>query len=347
MNRIDAVDYWVAEGKGKSKVSRAKRMDSLRSREAWHILGHDFSSTGCEATLLYNQINDMDEAQFQLAIEELAQKFQTLKHTAQLQDCDWQDVTLIRSQNLPSSLNHFLRLTRRLPLRSKEKKKPPDTTPQQHQVPEAQELQSQIINDEQAIEEEEEEEEDPECLPKFPSTTTHPSTDPTTTTTIIYDIIYSPTYRVPILYIHKPPPPPITLRDDDNNDDDDNDDNNPDPFLTHLQNSSSSAVLLSLIDHPTIGKPVYFIHPCRTQEAIAEILSSSLSSATRRLGKNGSGGGEEEEERGGGEGGMQWFMAWWGCIGNSAGLSVPMELARMVMMPTLTTTKTMSAAGGV
>lgn len=316
-------------------------MDSLRSREPWHTLGHDFSSTGCEATLLYNQINDMNEVQFQLAIEELAQKFQTLKHTAQLQDCDWQDVTLIRSQNLPSSLNHFLRLTRRLPLRSKEKKKPPDTTPQQHQVPEAQEAQSQIINNEQATEEEEEEE-DPECLPKFPPTTTHPSTDPTTTT-IIYDIIYSPTYRVPILYIHKPPPPPITLPDDDNNDDDDND-NNPDPFLTHLQNSSSSAVLLSLIDHPAIGKPVYFIHPCRTQEAIAEILSSS--SSRRRLGKNEGGGGEEEEERGGGEGGMQWFMAWWGCIGNSAGLSVPMELARMVMMPTLTTTKTKSAAGG-
>lgn len=324
-------------------------MGSLRSREPWHVLGHDFSSTGCEATLLYNQINDMDEAQFQLAIEELAQKFQTLKHTAQLQDCDWQDVTLIRSHNLPSSLNHFLRLTRRLPLRSKEKKKPPDTTPQQHQVPEAQEAQSQIINNEQATEEEEEEE-DPECLPKFPPTTTHPSTDPTTT--IIYDIIYSPTYRVPVLYIHKPPPPAITPPDDDNNDDDDDNDNdNPDPFLTHLQNSSSSAVLLSLIDHPTTGKPVYFIHPCRTQEAIAEILSSSSSSSssTRRLGQNGSGGGEEEEEeeRGGGEGGMQWFMAWWGCIGNSAGLSVPMELARMVMMPTLTTTKTMSTAGGV
>ncbi|KAL9534094.1 hypothetical protein SMMN14_02790 [Sphaerulina musiva] len=288
----------------------------------------------------------MDEAQFQLAIEELAQSFQTLKHTAQLKDCDWQDVTLIRSQNLPSSLNHFLRLTRRLPLRSKEKKKPPDTTPQQHQVPEAQEVQSQITNDEQAIEEEEE---DPECLPKFPPTTTHPSTDPTTTT-ITYDIIYSPTYRVPILYIHKPPPPPIPLPDDDNNDDDDDNDNdNPDPFLIHLQNSSSSSstILLSLIDHPATGKPVYFIHPCRTQEAIAEILSSSSSSSsTRRLGKNGGGGGEEEEETGGREGGMQWFMAWWGCIGNSAGLSVPMELARMVMMPTLTTTKTMSTTGG-
>lgn len=337
MNRINAVDYWVGEGERKSKVSRVKRMDSLRSREPWHVLGHDFSSTGCEATLLYNQINDMDEAQFQLAIEELAHKFQTLKHTAQLQDCDWQDVTLITSQNLPSSLNHFLRLTRRLPLRSKERKKPPDTTPQQQQVPEAQEVQSQIINDDEQAIAEEEEEEDPECLPKFPPTTTHPSTDPTTTT-ITYDIIYSPTYRVPILYIHKPPPLlSIPPQDDDNN-------NNPDPFLTHLQNSSSSAVLLSLIDHPATGKPVYFIHPCRTQEAIAEILSSS--SSRRRLGKTGSGGGEEEEETGGGEGGMQWFMAWWGCIGNSAGLSVPMELARMVMMPTLTTTKTMSAAGG-
>lgn len=316
-------------------------MDSLRSREPWHILGHDFSSTGCEATLLYNQINDMDEAQFQLAIEELAQHFQTLKHTAQLKNCDWQDVTLIRSHNLPSSLNHFLRLTRRLSVCSKKEKKSPDTTPQQNQVPEAQEVQSEITNDEQAIDEEE----DPECLPKFPPTTTHPSTDPTTT--ITYDIIYSPTYRVPILYIHKPPPPLITLPDDDNNDDDDNDNDNPDPFLTHLQNSSSSssAILLSLIDHPATGKPVYFIHPCRTQEAIAEILSLSLSSATRRLGRN-EGGEEEEEERGGREGGMQWFMAWWGCIGNSAGLSVPMELARMVMMPTLTTTKTMSTAGG-
>lgn len=292
----------------------------------------------------------MDEAQFQLAIEELAQKFQTLKHTAQLKDCDWQDVTLIRSQNLPSSLNHFLRLTRRLSVCSKRLKKPPDTTPQQHQVPQTQQAQSQSINDEQASDKQEEEEEDPECLPKFPPTTTHPSTDPTTT--ITYDIIYSPTYRVPILYIHKPPPPPITLPHDDNNDDDDddNDNDNPDPFLTNIQNSSSSsAVLLSLIDHPTTGKPVYFIHPCRTQEAIAEILSSSSSSTTtRRLGKNGNGGGEEEEEeeRGGGERGMQWFMAWWGCIGNSAGLSVPMELARMVMMPTLTTTKTTSTAGG-
>lgn len=66
---------------------------------------------------------------------------------------------------------------------------------------------------------------------------------------------------------------------------------------------------LSMADHPITGVPAYFVHPCRTQEALSPLLDGSNSGANSRKAVN-------------------YLMLWFGVIGSSVGLSVPISVAK-------------------
>ena len=61
---------------------------------------------------------------------------------------------------------------------------------------------------------------------------------------------------------------------------------------------------LSMTDHPVTGTPAYFVHPCRTAEAMSAVT------ARRNMRPEG------------------YLLAWLGLIGPSIGLQVPLELAK-------------------
>lgn len=67
---------------------------------------------------------------------------------------------------------------------------------------------------------------------------------------------------------------------------------------------------LSVADHPVTGIPAYFVHPCRTQEALTPFLGETQSRATDRKA-------------------LEYLMLWFGVIGASVGLSVPVNVARL------------------
>ncbi|KAK5110834.1 hypothetical protein LTR62_005545 [Meristemomyces frigidus] len=121
-------------------------------------------------------------------------------------------------------------------------------------------------------------------------------------TTVIYDIIYSTTYRVPLLYItlkHSLAQPVLSLEEVY------------DALVPSLQRHQLQSVgpvgSLSMTEHPVTGMPVYLIHPCRTQEAMAAVAGERGSTL------------------------VQYLMLWLGLVGPSVGLSVPFELAEMVV----------------
>ncbi|KAK3623399.1 hypothetical protein LTR56_010407 [Elasticomyces elasticus] len=118
-------------------------------------------------------------------------------------------------------------------------------------------------------------------------------------TTVIYDIVYSPSYRVPVLYITLSHPPPNSNIHDLLV---------PASHRAQLQHAGGSLGALSLTDHPITGLPAYFIHPCRTAEGMAAITKSG--------------------EVGGRGGPMEYLMRWLGLVGPSVGLSVPVRLAQ-------------------
>lgn len=67
---------------------------------------------------------------------------------------------------------------------------------------------------------------------------------------------------------------------------------------------------LSMAEHPVSGAPAYFVHPCRTREVLGALV----------------GGGGEAGLRGDGEA-LEYLMRWFGVIGTSVGLSVPVGVA--------------------
>lgn len=72
---------------------------------------------------------------------------------------------------------------------------------------------------------------------------------------------------------------------------------------------------LSMAEHPVSGAPAYFVHPCRTQEVLGALV----------------GDGGEGGRRGDGYGtGLEYLMRWFGVIGASVGLSVPVGVAMRV-----------------
>lgn len=62
---------------------------------------------------------------------------------------------------------------------------------------------------------------------------------------------------------------------------------------------------LTLTDHPITGLPVWFVHPCRTSEALEGMVG-------------------EREVRAG-----EYLGLWFGIMGAAVGLGVPVEAARV------------------
>jgi len=117
--------------------------------------------------------------------------------------------------------------------------------------------------------------------------------------TVIYDIVHSPSYQVPVLYIHfsaesRPGLPKLDeVRD----------------LLvppSHRQQIDAVGVMgaLSMTDHPVTGLPSYFVHPCRSQEAMANVTTG------RPVRPD------------------EYMLLWLGLIGQSVGLNAPLELGR-------------------
>lgn len=137
------------------------------------------------------------------------------------------------------------------------------------------------------LEDDEHEEEDEEAL-----VVPHPPTP-----LIHYDILLSPTYRVPTLYfhisdpLHRFPPTMSTL-------------------YAHLvapayvDQTKDVGVVggITVADHPVENRPVFFVHPCRT----AEVMEASA-------------GGIEILP-------FEYLTMWIGAIGKSVGLDVPIEV---------------------
>jgi ubiquitin-like-conjugating enzyme ATG10 len=117
--------------------------------------------------------------------------------------------------------------------------------------------------------------------------------------TITYDIILSPTYRVPVLYIniqdiqHRYPPTMKTLYEH----------LVPTQFKPQTENVGVMGGV-TVTDHPVTYKPVFFIHPCRT----AEVMEASV-----EPGRNITAG--------------HYLIIWIGSLGKSVGLNVPLALA--------------------
>ncbi|GAB7359436.1 hypothetical protein MBLNU230_g6084t1 [Neophaeotheca triangularis] len=125
-------------------------------------------------------------------------------------------------------------------------------------------------------------EHDPEALSPTP-----PSQTPTHT--LLYEIHHHPTYQVPVLYLSINPPTPFPL------------------VSSTLYSSQLMATgvmgAVTLTDHPLTGKPMWFVHPCRTQEAMAPVV---------------------------GDHGPEGYLGlWFGVVGAAVGLSVPTEVARL------------------
>lgn len=147
-------------------------------------------------------------------------------------------------------------------------------------------------------EETEEEGDDDEALPRQQRTAEHPG--------LVYDIIYSSSYCVPVLYItfrhlrgHACLPPEGSVYD----------------LLVpelHKQSMHSVGIMgaLSLTDHPVTGLPAYFVHPCRTGEAMVAVIAGRQ--------------GIRPED---------YLLLWAGLVGPSVGLSVPVALAEALSMP--------------
>jgi ubiquitin-like-conjugating enzyme ATG10 len=122
------------------------------------------------------------------------------------------------------------------------------------------------------------------------------------------DIAFSPAYQVPVLYltfaerstnrsIALPSPDEVykILV--------------PDDFKSPMRSVGVMGAL-SMAEHPVTGVPAYFVHPCRTQEALSPLLDSASSNAKLCNG-------------------TRYLLLWFGVIGASVGLSVPISVAKL------------------
>lgn len=121
------------------------------------------------------------------------------------------------------------------------------------------------------------------------------------TALVAYDIVHSPTYQVPVLYVRFKPPSRVLTTDEVYS------------LLTpesrRLQLRAVGTMgALSMTDHPITGQPAYFMHPCRTQEAMGAVTADRSGSLRPE----------------------EYLLMWLGLVGPSVGLNVPLELARAV-----------------
>jgi ubiquitin-like-conjugating enzyme ATG10 len=121
------------------------------------------------------------------------------------------------------------------------------------------------------------------------------------------DVIYSPAYQVPVLYltfaehstnksIALPPPDEVYA------------DLVPEDFKSPMRSVGVMGAL-SMAEHPITGLPSYFVHPCRTQEALFTLLQTARSGADPFKATH-------------------YLLLWFGVIGASVGLSVPINVAK-------------------
>jgi ubiquitin-like-conjugating enzyme ATG10 len=122
------------------------------------------------------------------------------------------------------------------------------------------------------------------------------------------DIAYSPAYQVPVLYLtfaERSGNQAIALPSPDEV-------YNmlvPDDFKSPMQSVSVMGAL-SMAEHPVTGVPAYFVHPCRTQEALSPLLDNTSPGAKPCRG-------------------TRYLLLWFGVIGASVGLSVPISVAKL------------------
>ena len=114
---------------------------------------------------------------------------------------------------------------------------------------------------------------------------------------ILYDILLSPVYRVPVLYIsisdtqHRYPPTMATLYEH----------LIPPQFKAQAENGGVIGGI-SIQDHPATNRPVFFIHPCQT----AEVLEASVDKQNITA--------------------EEYLVMWIGALGKCVGLNVPLAL---------------------
>lgn len=122
----------------------------------------------------------------------------------------------------------------------------------------------------------------------------------------VYDTVHSPLYQVPVLYIHfrqqaGSKPSSLSL------------DQVYALLVPSLQQGQMQNIgilgALSMTDHPVSNLPAYFVHPCRTREAMAELL-------TGRTVKP-----------------IEYLLLWFGLIGAGVGLNIPADVAEVLCAP--------------
>ena len=124
-----------------------------------------------------------------------------------------------------------------------------------------------------------------------------------------YDVVYSPSYQVPVLYLtfveattSKSIPLPSAAEIYEML--------VPQGFKAPMRDIGVMGAL-SMAEHPITGMPAYFVHPCRTQEALAPLLGDMSDNI-------------------GFEPAVEYLLLWFGVIGASVGLSVPVKTARLL-----------------
>ena len=114
---------------------------------------------------------------------------------------------------------------------------------------------------------------------------------------VCYDIVHSPTYQVPVLYLSFPgrslPQPDVVY-----------DLVVPNAQKHQVRDIGVMVGALSMTEHPLTGMPAYFVHPCRTQEAMLAVTGGQTVSSERYL------------------------LLWLGVVGPSVSLAVPLALAK-------------------
>jgi ubiquitin-like-conjugating enzyme ATG10 len=124
-----------------------------------------------------------------------------------------------------------------------------------------------------------------------------------------YDAVYSTSYQVPVLYLtfadastskHIPLPSADEVYDM----------LVPQGFKASMRDVGVMGAL-SMAEHPITGMPAYFVHPCRTQEALTPLLAGASQTA-------------------GTEPAVEYLLLWFGVIGASVGLSVPVHTASLI-----------------
>lgn len=129
------------------------------------------------------------------------------------------------------------------------------------------------------------------------------------TSLILYDIVYSPSYQVPVLYIRF-----TDFFNKENGSRMPTLDQVYDLLVPAAQRAAMQQVgvmgALSLADHPMFNLPAYFVHPCRTSEVMARMTEGRRARP------------------------IDYLLIWIGLIGASIGLTAPVKVAQKITAST-------------